>query len=209
MSFLPLTIRPGEDLRVVLEELGSQRQGRAFVVSAVGNLSLATLRLPGRRNPEMLRGEHEIISLTGSLDSSGVHLHLSLAGRDGRVIGGHLERGNAVHTGAELLLASLDSGEGTPQPIDRSAADLMPPLEIAVLPGCPYSARAIRLLRTLSIPHQITTVRTDAERSAVEARCGSRSLPQVFIGGEAIGGYDALAERHGSGQLEGLRAASL
>jgi len=209
MSFLPLTLRPGEDLRVVLEELGSRRQGRAFVVSAVGNLSLATLRFPGSRNTEALRGEYEIISLTGSLDPSGVHLHLSLAGRDGRVIGGHLERGNAVHTGAELLLASLGSGEGAPQLIGRSAADLMPSVEIAVLPGCPYSARAIRLLRTLSIPHRITTVRTGAERSAVEVRCGSRSLPQVFIGGEAIGGYGAVAERHGSGQLEGLRAASL
>ncbi|QEY31103.1 DUF296 domain-containing protein [Synechococcus sp. RSCCF101] len=207
MSFLELTLSPGEDLREALEQLSARHQLRGFVVSAVGNVCLATLRFPGcggKRRPAVLRGEHEIISLTGSLDDGTVHLHLSVAGSDGRVIGGHLERGSEVHTGAELLVARVTAAlPQTPAPAPAQA------VEIAVLPTCPYSARALRMLRTLSIPHRVITVRSDADRSAVESRAGSRSLPQVFIGGEAIGGYDALAEWHGSGRLEVLRAAAL
>jgi glutaredoxin len=65
-------------------------------------------------------------------------------------------------------------------------------VEIAVRPGCPYSARALRLLRTLTIPHRL-----------IEPAAGS--VPQVFIDGQLIGGYDALAELHVHGELEPLR----
>ena len=34
---------------------------------------------------------------------------------------------------------------------------------------------------------------------------GDGSLPQVHIDGVFIGGYDALAELHGQGQLDSLR----
>ena len=78
-------------------------------------------------------------------------------------------------------------------------------VEIAVLSGCPYSARAQRLLRTLGIPHQVLLVRSAEERGVIEQRSGRSTLPQVFIDGQAIGGYDALAELHGQGALEPLR----
>jgi glutaredoxin len=34
---------------------------------------------------------------------------------------------------------------------------------------------------------------------------GEESVPQLFIDGVAIGGYDALAELHSRGELEQLR----
>jgi glutaredoxin len=80
-----------------------------------------------------------------------------------------------------------------------------PRVEIAVLPGCPWSARALRMLRTLSIPHRVLQVDSDALRGEIEQRSGSSSLPQVFVDGQAIGGYDALAESHGRHELEPLR----
>ena len=61
------------------------------------------------------------------------------------------------------------------------------------------------MLRTLGIPHQVTTISGDAERRALEQRTGSGSLPQVFIEGQCIGGYDDLAELQGRGGLERLR----
>ena len=82
----------------------------------------------------------------------------------------------------------------------------MPEVEIAVLTGCPFSARALRMLRTLGIPHQVLVVSGPEERAAIAERSGKTSLPQVFIDGRAIGGYDALAELHGQGALAGLRA---
>jgi glutaredoxin len=74
-----------------------------------------------------------------------------------------------------------------------------------VLSGCPYSARAQRLLRTLGIPHQVQVVRSPEAKAAIAQRSGRPTLPQVFIDGQAIGGYDALAELHGQGALEALR----
>ena len=68
-----------------------------------------------------------------------------------------------------------------------------PRVDIAVLAGCPYCARALRMLRTLGIPYRVVPP------------SGSGSLPQVHIDGVAIGGYDALAELHGRGSLEALR----
>jgi glutaredoxin len=75
-----------------------------------------------------------------------------------------------------------------------------------VLTGCPFSQRAQRLLRTLGIPHDVRVVRTAEDRAAIERRSGRSTLPQVFIDGQAIGGYDALADLHGGGALEPLRA---
>jgi glutaredoxin len=80
-----------------------------------------------------------------------------------------------------------------------------PRVAIAVLPGCPFSARALRLLRTLGIPHLLEQVESQEQRQRLQQLSGRSSLPQLFIDGESIGGYDALVELHGSGQLEALR----
>lgn len=73
------------------------------------------------------------------------------------------------------------------------AATNEPRVDIAVLAGCPYCARALRMLRTLGIAYRVVPP------------SGAGSLPQVHIDGVAIGGYDALAELHGRGALEALR----
>ncbi len=80
-----------------------------------------------------------------------------------------------------------------------------PRVAIAVLAGCPYSARALRLLRTLGIPHLVEQVESQEQRQRLQELSGAASLPQVFIDGEPVGGYDALADLHGSGRLEPLR----
>jgi predicted DNA-binding protein with PD1-like motif len=46
----------------------------------------------------------EIVSLVGTLCSSGLHLHISLSRRDGACIGGHLVAGCIVNTTAELVI---------------------------------------------------------------------------------------------------------
>lgn len=76
---------------------------------------------------------------------------------------------------------------------EAAAASSEPRVEIAVLAGCPYCARALRMLRTLGITYRVVPP------------SGGGSLPQVHIDGVAIGGYDALAELHGRGALEALR----
>jgi glutaredoxin len=151
----------------------------------------------------VIEGDLEIITLNGTLAPEGVHLHLSLSDGACQMWGGHLEHGTVVRKGAQLLVGVFaESPEATPTPTSIATPH---EVDIAVLSGCPYSARAQRLLRTLGIPHRVQVVQSAEERAAIQQRSGRTTLPQVFIDGQAIGGYDALAELHGQGALEALR----
>lgn len=105
---LPLRVAPGEDLRRALEAVvAAQGQSAAFVLAGIGSLQDARLRLAGAAEPELLAGDTEILTLSGSVWPGGSHLHATLAGADGAVRGGHLAYGNLVRTTAEVLLALL------------------------------------------------------------------------------------------------------
>ena len=197
MRTLSLKLGPGSDLRRSLEQLAIEQGAPGFVLGVVGNLSRAAFQCAGRSGPTILEGDLEIITLQGTVAPGGVHLHLSLSDSDCQVWGGHLEPGTLVLKGADLLVGFL--------PDSQPAPPEQPAVEVAVLPGCPWSKRALRMLRTLGIPHQVTTISGDAERGALEQRTGRGSLPQVFIEGQCIGGYDDLAELQGRGGLERLR----
>jgi len=105
---LPLRLLPGADLRAALEaELAAQSQRAAVVVSGIGSLSGARVRLAGAREPVNLRGDLEILTLAGTVGGNGSHLHMSVANSEGRVIGGHVARGCIVRTTAEVVLLLL------------------------------------------------------------------------------------------------------
>ena len=103
--------------------------------------------------------------------------------------------------GADLLVGLLD--QSLPQ--DSPDSSQPPRVEIAVLPGCPWSTRALRMLRSLSIPHTVKSIDNDASFKEFNHLSELNSFPQVFIDGELIGGYDELSKMHASGQLETLR----
>jgi predicted DNA-binding protein with PD1-like motif/glutaredoxin len=209
MHPLPLHLGPGSDLRASLEQVAIEADASGFVLGVVGDLSQAAFQCPGRAEPTVLQGHLEIITLQGTVAPQGVHLHLSLSDGDCQVWGGHLEHGSLVLRGADLLVGFLASGSASAQASPEAAAPSVQPVaprvEIAVRSGCPFSARALRMLRTLGIPHVVQLADGDAERQAIAQRTGRGSLPQVFIDGEAIGGYDALADLHGRGALDHLR----
>jgi uncharacterized protein len=222
MQVVPLHLLPGSDLRRSLEEFAIAHDATGFVLGVVGDLSGAAFQCPGQAQPTRIEGDLEIITLNGTLSPRGVHLHLSLSDGTCQVWGGHLDYGSPVRKGADLLVGLLAApvaaadqplrAADQPLPIGSVARATTPvqpatspALEIAVLNGCPFSARALRMLRTLDIPYQQLVVRSAAERAAIAERSGRTSLPQVFIDGQAIGGYDALVELHSQGVLEGLR----
>ena len=108
MEILPLRLKPGDDLRNALEAAATSRDGGAvFVLSGIGSLGDAKLRLAGAAASETLAGPLEILSLAGSLCADGSHLHMSVADATGRVTGGHVAYGCIVRTTAEILLALL------------------------------------------------------------------------------------------------------
>ncbi|MDC2985068.1 DUF296 domain-containing protein [bacterium] len=203
MQPLPLKLAPGSDLRLSLEEL-AQRDGiSGFVLGVVGNLTKASFQCPGQAEPTVLEGDLEVITLNGTFSPEGVHLHLSLSDGACQVWGGHLEPGTIVQKGVDLLIGVLEQREG--RPARQTAAAAAPRIEIAVLPGCPWCSRALRILRTLDLPHNVTTVSDDAGFQAVQQRSGMTTFPQVFIDGSVIGGYDDLAAMQAAGELNALR----
>ena len=202
MRSLPLKLAPGSDLRTSLEELARTQGIQGFVLGVVGNLSRAAFQCPGQAEPTMLEGDLEVITLNGTLAPEGVHLHLSLSDGACQVWGGHLEPGTLVQKGVDVLVGVLDQA---PVQAESPAAEPTPRLEIAVLPGCPWCSRALRLLRTLALPHTVIAVNNDADFAACKSRSGMGTFPQVFIDGTVIGGYDDLTALHAAGDLETLR----
>ena len=110
MKVVPLRLHPGEDLRRALEAwMGEQQQQQqaGCMISAVGSLSVAQLRMAGASETTTICGELEIISLSGTLSPDGAHLHIAIADSSGAVIGGHLCPGSLVRTTAELVIGLL------------------------------------------------------------------------------------------------------
>ena len=200
MQSLPLKLAPGSDLRLSLEELAKRDGISGFVLGVVGNLTKASFQCPGKSEPTELEGDLEVITLNGTFSPEGVHLHLSLSDGACQVWGGHLEPGTIVQKGVDLLIGVLEQHGVTP-----SLQASEPRLEIAVLPGCPWCSRALRILRTLDLPHTVTTINDDAAFQAVQQRSGMTTFPQVFIDGTVIGGYDKLAAMQAADELDALR----
>jgi predicted DNA-binding protein with PD1-like motif len=104
-----LRLRPGDDLReALLAYVTQQHLGAGAVLTCVGSLTVATLRLANQEGPTEYRGHFEIVSLVGTLSATGgAHLHLSVADSTGRTLGGHLLAGCRVYTTAEIVLVAL------------------------------------------------------------------------------------------------------
>ncbi|MGQ9910236.1 MAG: PPC domain-containing DNA-binding protein [Candidatus Flexifilum sp.] len=100
-----IRLRPGQDLKRSLIEF-TQQQGlrAAFVVTCVGSLRRAALRLANREETTIFDDKFEICALVGTLDPEGCHLHIALADGTGRMIGGHLQEGSLVYTTAEIVI---------------------------------------------------------------------------------------------------------
>jgi glutathione-dependent peroxiredoxin len=59
-------------------------------------------------------------------------------------------------------------------------------------PGCPFCARAEKLLEERDIPYERIDLGSGITMSSVRAVTGAAKVPQVFIAGTLIGGSDAL-----------------
>jgi glutaredoxin 3 len=71
---------------------------------------------------------------------------------------------------------------------------------------CPYCTRAEMLLKQKGV-ETIEKIRIDedpAERDAMMARTGRRTVPQIYIGQTHVGGFDDLAALERAGELTTL-----
>lgn len=100
----------GDDLRLSLLEfiqLNNIRSGS--LLTGVGCLSQAKIRLANENNVLDIEGPLEIITLCGTLTPQHVHIHISVADRKGQVYGGHLMSGCIVSYTTELCMIAFNN----------------------------------------------------------------------------------------------------
>lgn len=82
----------------------------------------------------------------------------------------------------------------------------MPKIEVYSTAVCPYCVAAKNLLKAKGLAWEDIRVDTDpAQRDAMLARSGGhRTVPQIFINDQFVGGYDDLVAADRSGRLTEL-----
>ena len=77
-------------------------------------------------------------------------------------------------------------------------------VEIYTKFGCPYCARAKRLLEDKGVDYEEFEINSEpGKRDEMLSRANGRTtVPQIFIDGRHVGGSDDLAELERSGQLD-------
>jgi predicted DNA-binding protein with PD1-like motif len=120
-------LKPGDELQSALKRIATEHKMKAgVIISAVGSLSVASLRLAGANEATTIAGPLEVVSITGTLSDKSMHVHVSASDSTGKTIGGHLMNGCKVFTTIELVILDL-SDEWT---FDRQTDDTTKYLEL-------------------------------------------------------------------------------
>ncbi len=107
--FIAIRLLPGDDVIPTLRKHIQQLQLQsAFIAGCVGSLTDVALRFAGQDNTHTQVGKFEIVSLIGTLDALGEHLHLAVSDETGQMCGGHMMEGCTVRTTLELVLGELE-----------------------------------------------------------------------------------------------------
>jgi uncharacterized protein len=109
MKIFTFRLKPGQDLFESIETFVADKKIEAgCILSSVGSLIHATLRLADRSHYNEYEGHFEIVSIIGTVSINGSHIHVSISNGDGVTIGGHLVSGCKIYTTAEIVLAVFD-----------------------------------------------------------------------------------------------------
>jgi predicted DNA-binding protein with PD1-like motif len=105
MKVFALRLKPNEDLKQTLKIFALQENIKAgFILTAIGSLKVATIRFANQDRSTVLSEKFEILSLNGTIATTGVHLHIAISDKQGKTIGGHLDDGCIIYTTAEIVI---------------------------------------------------------------------------------------------------------
>ena len=189
-------LETGWDLLISLQELAKKENKAGYILSVVGNLRKAKIKCPGKKQSTLIKNTLEIISLNGTISPNSCHLHISFSDGNCNVWAGHLEEETIILKAADMLIGFIDENLFKKENINNKKK-----VEIYIIPDCPWSARAIRMLRTLQVSHEVKVIKNDNDFKSLNKITNYTSFPQIFIDGNFIGGYSELAELHSSGNL--------
>ncbi|WP_368414597.1 Grx4 family monothiol glutaredoxin [Falsiroseomonas sp.] len=76
-----------------------------------------------------------------------------------------------------------------------------------VFPQCGFSARVVQILSHMGVPFKGVNVLEDmAVREGIKSFTNWPTIPQLYVGGEFVGGCDIVTEMFQSGELASMLA---
>ena len=187
-----LKLSPESDLINSIKQYSLNNNLYGYVSGVVGNLRTVCIQCPGNQEVNKFEGNLEIVSLNGHFNKGEVHLHLSFADEGCNVFGGHLEEGCIVKKGTDILLLSF---EEKIIKISNHLTNNESRVKAYILKDCPWSKRAIRLLNSLSVPHEVILIDNDQIFQKIMSKSNHNTFPQIFLDNQFFGGYDELSEQ--------------
>jgi monothiol glutaredoxin len=110
-----------------------------------------------------------------------------------------------------FLGAPADEVDRTVPTLDRVAkliasADVLLFMKgIPEQPQCGFSANTVAILETMGVPYETFDILSDESiRAAAKQYASWPTFPQLWVGGEFIGGNDIMVEMYQTGELETL-----
>lgn len=109
MKVFALRLKPDQDLRQSLKTFAKEQNLKAgFILTAIGSLKHAKIRFANQSVSTVLNDKFEIISLNGTLATTGIHLHIAIADKEGKILAGHLDDGCIIYTTAEIVIGASE-----------------------------------------------------------------------------------------------------
>ena len=197
-----LKLSPESDLINSIKQYSLNNNLYGYVSGVVGNLRTVCIQCPGNQEVNKFEGNLEIVSLNGHFNKGEVHLHLSFADEGCNVFGGHLEEGCIVKKGTDIFLLSF---EEKIIKISNHLTNNESRVKAYILKDCPWSKRAIRLLNSLSVSHEVILIDNDHIFQKIMSKSNHNTFPQIFLDNEFFGGYDELSEQAKKDELNSFK----
>jgi len=103
MKTFALRIKPDSDLNQSFKYFTHLYQLQAgFILMPFSSLKKKTLRFAEQLASQVFEQKFEMVVLSGTLSSSGVHLHIAIANENGKTTAGHLETDCTIYTTARV-----------------------------------------------------------------------------------------------------------
>ena len=108
MNTYAFRLKPGQDLRAAIDAFVEAKDIQAgCILTCVGNLQKATIRMADEKIVKTYEGTFEIVSLTGTVEAGNSHLHIAISDTEGNVFGGHLKNDSIIGVTAEVVIGEL------------------------------------------------------------------------------------------------------
>lgn len=101
-------LHPGQNFKEEIDKYVRDHKIHAgIILTCVGNLTKAVVRMANAKIIKTWEGSFEIISLVGTVEIGNSHIHICLSDEEGKTFGGHLKDGSVVGVTVEVAIGEI------------------------------------------------------------------------------------------------------